>query len=259
MKKMMLCIFVLSFSGCLHYPQLSEPLQKNLISQYTTQIVALKQSCYFGSLYDENEKYLLSPSAFRNISHIVGLDGAPIHPNNQLGIIPAGTLFQIKRIAFPSFFTSFERMLTTPRYNPWVYLEPLEQNNPHLPTKYPYIVLLPLDIETEADFHASLFDMLGPKNEVLAWLTQRKASVRSAIEFKEALTGMNRDELIAALGTPKHWLSATSEIGNAEIAWYPEQEVWLINNVVLEIRKARSLYNAPRVSLEDAIDNRHLN
>jgi len=259
MKKTILFVCALALSSCLHYNHLSLPLQKSLASQYTSQIVALKQSCYFGALYDENEKVLLSARPFAEISHIVGLDGAPIHPESQTGIIPAGTLFEIKRVAFPGFLTSFERMLTTPRYNPWVYLEPLQRENPHIPTKHPYIVLLPLDINTEADFHAHLFDILGPKDEVLSWLTQRKPSIRSAIEFKEVVRGMQRKELIASLGEPLHWLSSTSEGGEAQIAWYPDQEVWLLHEQVLEIRKPRSLYGAPRVSIDDIEAQKQIN
>ena len=259
MKRTILFALALSLGGCLHYNHLSLPLQKTLAAQYSGQTVALKQSCYFGSLYDENEKYLLSARPFTEISHISDLEGSPIHPEGQVGIIPAGTLFRIKRIAFPSFISSFERMLTTPRYNPWIYLEPLEKNNPHIPTEHPYIVLLPLDINTEADFHAQLHGMLGEEAQVLTWLQKRKPSVRSAITYKEVIPGMQRQELVASWGEPPHWLSSATSSGEAQIAWYPDREVWLLHNKVLEVRQARSLYGAPRVSVDTLESFKQLN
>ena len=42
----------------------------------------------------------------------------------SVGIVAAGTRFVIKNIEFPDAQAMTNRMLTTPRYNPWVYLEP---------------------------------------------------------------------------------------------------------------------------------------
>src|SRR4051812_45589609 len=122
MKRLLASLSVALMAACASQTKLPEPARAAIADRHVHRIVELKRSYYYGDLYDENEKWLLSPYPFSDTYHIVDLDGAPIHPKVQRGIAPAGTKFLVEQVEFPDRWALAKRMLTTPRYNPWVYL-----------------------------------------------------------------------------------------------------------------------------------------
>ncbi|MEE8410091.1 MAG: hypothetical protein V3T05_10820, partial [Myxococcota bacterium] len=90
----------MALSACASQTRLAEPVRSAVAARHVGRTVELRQSCYYGELYDENEKWLLSPHAFADTSHIVDLDGVPIHPTGQRGVVAAGTRFIIRRGEF---------------------------------------------------------------------------------------------------------------------------------------------------------------
>jgi len=199
--------------------------------------VELRQSLYFGDLYDENEKWLLSPYPFENTSHIVDHKGVPINPRRQKGIIPAGSSFIIEKVEFPDPVTLAQRMLTSPRFNPWVYLrpEPNSEFSRLYPENKPYILPLPLNMTSIEEVHTSIATFLDSNREVRSWLSERRPTIRVAIHQKEIIRGMSQEELIASMGEPYRWFSDEEDSKKTLIAWYPGKEAWLKNGQVTEI------------------------
>lgn len=228
------------------------PQARSQISQrHKGTTVELRESCYYGELYDENELWLLSPYPFADTSHIVDLNGAPIHPTGQKGIIPAGTRFVIERVEFPDTSALAHRMLTTPRYNPWVYLSPApEETRVSLEGRRGFIALLPVELETEQQVEDALAANFAPEGDVQRWLGSRRPTVRVAIEHKNVIEGMSRDELYAAWGTPPMWFIEQSPKGQARVAWYTSKEVWLIGDTVSEVKDGRAVAHPPRETVE---------
>ena len=210
-------------------------------AHYRNMPVALKVSCYYGDLYDENEKWLLSPYPFAETSHLVDLHGAPIHPQGERGIIPAGTHFVIESVEFPTVTVMAGRMLTTPRFNPWVYLQAALDDHVPGSERSVYILLLSMDIKTEAEADAALDKILGRPKDVQSWLASRTEPVQVAIKHKSAVPNMSWDEMVAALGEPPHLFAETTSAGRAVVAWYPTRELWLYDKVVKQIQAARAI------------------
>jgi hypothetical protein len=198
---------------------------------------------YFGDLYDENEMWLLSPYPFVNTSHIVDHKGTPINPRRQKGIIPAGSSFIVEKIEFPDPLVLPRRMLTTPRFNPWVYLRPApgSEFSRLYPENKPYILPLPLNMTNAEEVHTSIDTFLDSQRKVQNWLSQRRPTIRVAIHQKEIITGMNQEELIASMGEPYRWLSEEEGNKRTLVAWYPGKEAWLKNGQVIQILNAREL------------------
>jgi hypothetical protein len=198
-------------------------------------VVELRQSVFYGDLYDENELWLLSPYPFADTFHLVDRDGAPIHPQGQRGIFAAGTAFVLERIEF----TSPLRMITSPRYNPWVYLTPAPGTLAPSGRRY-FILLLPMDLTDEAGVEKALAAVVAPQGEVTRWLAARRPMVRAAIENKDVTPGMSLEELSAAVGPPVRFFADSAPGGGrATVAWYPSREVWLVDGGVTEVRPAR--------------------
>ncbi len=245
MSRTAAALTLLAVTACASYTKLPEKSRVALDLRYKNRKVELRSSCYYGDLYDENEKYLLSPYPFEDVFHIVDLDNAPIHPKGQRGIVPAGTPFVITGVEFPDVAAMSRRMLTTPRYNPWVYLK-LAPEAQGLPAERTYILVLPMDFSTEEAVEEAIGRLVAPEGKVSTWLATVRPTIRVAIEHKDVAEGMTKDELLAAWGTPRKWLQDSDASGAAvEVAWYPKQELWLSGDVVTAQKPPRSLEAAP--------------
>ncbi len=231
-------------SACSSQTKLPANVRNELQARHLKRTVELKQSVYFGDLYDENEKWLLSPHPFGETFHIVDLEGAPIHPQGQKGIIPAGSAFVIEKLEFPDSTALAMRMLTTPRYNPWIYLTPGPGNTAAPTGRRFFILLLPMDLETGEATQREIDELLAPAGEVQAWMKERSPEVRAAIERKDVVAGMTLPEVVASLGKPPRWFVEQPEGGEVRVAWYPSRELWMRDDVVKEVRTAR-LLDAP--------------
>ena len=243
-------IVALSFVAlwrCASQTRIAPEVRAQIEKRHAGNVVELRQSNYYGELYDENELWLLSPHPFADTSHIVDMNGAPIHPRGQKGIVPAGSRFVIERIEFPDRGALTHRMLTTPRYNPWVYLKPApDETHAPLENRRGFVALLPLELETEQQVEDALAAMFAPEGDVQRWLGTRRPTVRAAIEHKNVVEGMSREELTAAWGAPAMWFIEQSDKGEARVAWYTSKEVWLVNDTVSEVKQGRAVQEAPR-------------
>ncbi len=231
-------IAFISLFHCAGQTRLAPEIRASIQGRHVGKVVALKTSSYYGDLYDENERWLLSPYPFADTYHIVDTDGAPIHPTGQRGIAPAGSTFRITRIEFPDMAAMAQRMLTTPRYNPWVYLEPVD--GPSLEGRSAFIVVLPMDLETEAGVETALAERFGSADGVSVWLSERSPTIRAAIKHKDAKAGMSEEELRAAWGQPMLWFQENDH-GGAKVAWYRSKEVWMVDGKVTEVRDGRDV------------------
>lgn len=236
-----LCILsAAALSACASQTKIAQPVREAIAARHTGRLVELRRSCYYGNLYDENEKWLLSEHAFADTYHIVDTDGAPIHPTGQRGIVPAGTKLVVSHIEFPDVRAMARRMLTTPRYNPWIYLQPAPSST-SLPRERPwFILLLPMDMETEKEVEDAIAALLAPEGEVSAWLASLRPTVRAAIEHKDVVEGMTEQELVAAMGAPLKWIADARDGERARVAWYHTKEAWFVGDTVVEVRDGRS-------------------
>ena len=238
-------------TGCMAHTPIPLDIRHQINTDHQGRTVELKQSCYFGDLYDDNSKWLLSAHPFEQVHHIVGMDGKPIHPGNQRGIIPAGTEFIIEEIEFPDQMALATRMLVSPRDHTWVYLRParaLGKAPDMARLREHFVILLPMDLAGRQDVEAHLNDMLAPSGRISTWLEQRRPSVRVAIEHKDMLEGMSRQELIAAMGEPQAWIAEQGHSGLEMVAWYPAGEAWLRQDQVVRVQRARKMRSTEKRS-----------
>jgi hypothetical protein len=225
-------------AGCASQTAIPPSVATAIEREHLGRVVELRQSCYYGDLYDDNRKWLLSPRPFAQTHHIVDLEGAPIHPANQRDIIPAGSTFVIDAIEVPDPWALAGRMLTTPRYNTWVYLHPVGETRARLPTeRRRWVLVLPRDLESGDALERALDELVAPEGEVSPWLARRRPTVRVAIDHKDLTVGMTVDEMVAALGPPHLWVDDANP--KRRIAWYGTREAWLVNGAVAEIHPAR--------------------
>ncbi len=226
-------------SGCANIHTLPRADREPVLKAYAGRILALRQSCYFGNLYDENEFWMLSPYPFEYVSHLNHANGEPIHPLSPQGIIPAGTRFEVAAIGFPSQLEVATRLLTSPRFSIWVHLTPVD-NEKLLKGRDSFVILLPLGTQTREMAEKEIDKMLGEESKVLPWLEERKTSIREAIEHKSVEPGMSIDEVTASRGTPEVWMNDHARDGReVQVAWYRDEEIWFIDGLLDDTKPPR--------------------
>lgn len=218
------------------------------MQRYVGRTLALRQSHYFGELYDDNERLLASPYPFDALFHRVDLYGAPIHPGPAHGILPAGTEVTVEAVEFPGALAFLRRMPTAPTAHVWVRLQVGAQDATRVhgagAPKRPLVVVLEGPTDTPERLEGAMRELLGSPEEVAAWLDQLRPRVRAAVAHKQVVRGMAEAELTASQGEPWRWLREPHKDGqSAKVAWYPTHEAVLVQDVVVDVRRARP---APR-------------
>lgn len=222
-------------AGCASQTHLTPSVRARVSTEHHGRVVESRQSSYWGDFYDENELWLLSPYPFADLHDLEDLNGAPIRPKRQRGILPAGTRFEITRVEFPDLRAMSQRMLTTPRYHPWVYLRLAGETDARLLARPAFVMLLPRSMRTYDEVEAAIDERFAPEGTMGPWMNQRRPSIAAAIRHKEVVHGMSTVELIAAFGAPRAWLDE----GTSTVAWYPSNEVVLVGGAVTTVRPAR--------------------
>ena len=83
--KAALTSFAADLIGCASHTQIPSHVRTAIEQFHNGRVMELRQSCYYGDLYDDTDKWLLSAHAFDSVHHIVDFDGKPIHPTGQRG------------------------------------------------------------------------------------------------------------------------------------------------------------------------------
>lgn len=173
----------------------------------------LKSSMYYGPFFGDRKTYLLAPRAFGELRLIEGLDGVPIPPGREEGVVPAGREVLVEKIEFPP----AERPLLTPRFYPWVYLK-VDKTF----TERPHILVLQLGGDTLVEFEQVIGSVLVDKDPRPA-INARPQPVREAIDRKTAVEGMTEDDLVTALGMPDAVRHVQDSGGHTEQWAYPRR------------------------------------
>lgn len=199
----------------------------------------LRHSHFYGELYDENEFMLLAPYPFRDVFHLVDLEGQPIHPRNQRGVIPAGTRVRFRELRTVNEWSSLNRMLTSPRYHSWLVVELVDTHDLLPSEQEPFVLLLSAALEDVSVRKAAIERWLSPVGETTAWLDSLSQRAQKAIAMKSPYPGMHREELIAAMGPPQMWIAEQGPRGQRMVAWYPHTEAWVSDKLVVSLHQQR--------------------
>lgn len=163
---------------------INELLQKNRFF--------LRYSLYYGDFYGNTNVCLLSPRRFNETIYLEGIDGKPILPGKEVGIIPFNTEILIEKIEFPP----ANRPLLTPRYYPWVYLRVDKLSG----YKECIVVIRP-DVSNPEEF-LSLFNEFFSKENFDEYLKSINSDLRDAIFNKKFLEGIKEEEIKIIFGKP---------------------------------------------------------
>lgn len=198
-RLVVLPVATLLLAGCASYtlipPDDCTRLQRALTGKERDKFLRL--SYFVTPFFGDGTKKLLTHVPPEEVRLLQQPDGTPILPGEVEKIIPVNTPVRIVKVEFPTPWVLVERILYTPRTQPWVYLE-----IPGEPTTHSFILVLRQQIETPEDFIKELERYLS-NHDLTPLLSEWPEPVRKAINEKHALQDMPVDALEIAWGYPE--------------------------------------------------------
>ena len=199
MRRLLLLAPAALAAGCASYTQIA-PQERSEIERGLTgpeREKFFKLSYYVTPFFGDASKKLLThvpPEEVRLLNHP---NGEPVNPGQVEKVIPAGRKVRILRVEFATSWAVTERLLYTPRTQPWVYLEVADE-----PRTHPFILVLRPKLASRDEFLAELGRFLADRDPQ-PLLDGFSESVREAIRKKTAVTDMPSEALEMAWGYPE--------------------------------------------------------
>lgn len=186
-------------SGCASYTALAQRDQESVNHELTSRSNEqfLKLSFFVTPFFGDASKKLLSDVPPAQVRLLNDTKGNSIDPGAAEKIIPAGRKVRIQKVEFPTSWVVTERIVYTPRTQPWVYLAIEGEKN-----ALPYILVMRPQIKTPQDFYAELERYLV-KEDPKPKLSALSPGVQEAIAKKEAAQDMPEEALLMAWGYPE--------------------------------------------------------
>jgi len=157
----------------------------------------LKLSYFVTPFFGDASRRLLTPSHPEDVRLLNDSNGKPLSPGQEQAILPAGRRVRVVKVEFPTAWAVTERVLYTPRTQPWVYLE--VEGAPPGP---PLVLVLRPQLDTNEEFRAELGRYLSPR-DVAPRLAGFSESVQEAVRSKRAVVDMPAEALEMSWGYPE--------------------------------------------------------
>lgn len=180
--------------ACVAQLQVSDADQLRSQRELSGQQRFLRVAAYVGPFWSDTDKALLTDRPAGELDLVETPGGKLIPPPTFERVLPPGTPLRISAIEFPGTFVINQRVLVTPRFHPWVYLQLAGE-------KRPCVIVLPQEVKSFEDVRVELERYLTPDDPrpALAALT---AETRELVLHKEVGPGMNARALEMSWGLP---------------------------------------------------------
>jgi hypothetical protein len=155
----------------------------------------LRVATYASPLWGDTGKIFLTDQPGAELDLVESAGGKPVPPPAPERIVPPGTPVKILQVEFPTSWLIAQRVVMSPRWHPWVYLEAGGDRRP-------YVLVLSQTAATFEDIRAEMERILTADDPApfLASLPQEQ---RDAILRKQAIEGMGPRALEMAWGLPE--------------------------------------------------------
>jgi hypothetical protein len=158
----------------------------------------LKTSSYLTPFFGDASKRLLTPYPPEEVRLLNDPKGNPINPGPVEALLPAGTKVRILKVEFPTAWVMAERVLYSPRWQPWVYLE--VEGAPPGP---PVVLVMPPQSKSREEFLAEL-DRHLLEHDPSARLAKLQERFREAVKQKKVVEHMPEAAVEMSWGYPEH-------------------------------------------------------
>jgi hypothetical protein len=155
----------------------------------------LRVAMWSGPFFGDHTKQLLSDQPFAELQLLEAPNGQPIPPPQADRVIPPGTPVRIREVEFPTGWLIAKRVVMTPRYHPWLYLEVIGEDKR-------YVIVLPQEASSYEQIRSEV-DRFLASDDPSHDLEALPAPQRDAVRKKELVEGMSPQALEMAWGFPE--------------------------------------------------------
>jgi hypothetical protein len=186
---------LLSLAACFPRASVPEGERERAARELEGQLRYAKVALFLGPLYGDDRKLLVSDQPVEELDLLENVDGKPIQAPQPDRVILPGTPLRVRAVEFPTGWIIASRVVMTPRYHPWVYLElPDDQR--------PAVVVLSQLVASADDVKTELERYVGTVDASQAFRALPEVQ-RAAIALKRPLDGMGPQALELAWGYPE--------------------------------------------------------
>ncbi len=150
---------------------------------------------FVGPFFGDDTRRLVTDVPRDELDLLESPDGTPTPPPMPDGVLLPGTPLRIRAVEFPTGWIIATRVVTTPRYHPWVYLDVPGDTRPG-------ILVLPQTVATAEAARAEIDRLLGTEDRSAEFRALPEAQ-RAAIALKRPSEGMTPAALEMAWGYPE--------------------------------------------------------
>jgi hypothetical protein len=211
-------IVLLCAAGCFPRATVPDDERQRISRELDGQQRWLAVSLHVGPFFGDGTKLLASPQPFRELELLQDVDGRVIAPPPAERVIPAGTPVRITTVELPTGWIIARRVVMTPRYHPWAYLEVAGEPQP-------LVLVLRQDAASFEDVRGEL-DTVLTGTDPAPVLRALPDDQRGAVGKKTVVEGMSPRAVEMAWGQPwKRVLDVPAR--KEEWVWFGEhRRVW---------------------------------
>ncbi len=195
MRALLPLAILLALAGCVPRAVIPDAERQKVSADLDGRRRYLRVAAYVAPLFGDRAKLLVSDQPLGELDLVETGDGTPIAPPPAERILPPGTPVRISQVEFPTAWLIARRVVMTPRYHPWAFLE-VEGD------RRPYVVVLSQTAASADDVRLEL-DRLLTADDPSSSLAALPQDQRDAILRKEPVEGMGARALEMTWGTPE--------------------------------------------------------
>ena len=194
-RALLLLPALLSLAACAPRATLPDTDRERIVRELQGRQQYLRVAAFSAPLWGDRERMLLTPQPVSELDLVNTTGGTPVTPPPAERVLLPGTPVRVGKVEFPTGWLIAKRVVMSPRYHPWVYVEVPGERRPH-------VVVLSQSSATFDDVRDELEGLLtsddpGP---ALRALPQEQ---QTAIARKALVEGMSARALEMAWGLPE--------------------------------------------------------
>ncbi len=186
---------LLPLSACFPRAAIPDAERERLSREVAGQQRYLRVAAYAGPLWGDSAKVFLSDQPPGEVDLVESAGHTPIPPPAAERVLLPGTPVRLRQVEFPTGWLIAQRVVMTPRYHPWAYLDVGGDARPH-------VIVLSQTAASSEEIRGEL-ERLLTADDPSPFLSSLPPEQRDAILRKEPLEGMGARALEMAWGLPE--------------------------------------------------------
>lgn len=196
MRTAALAVASLLLASCTPRAVISDPERARVAASLDGQQRWLRVAAYATPLWGDRTKALLTEQPLDHLDLVETPGGQPVPPPPAERVVPPGTAVRVRAVEFPTTWVIAQRIVTTPRYHPWVYVDVPGDTRP-------YVIVLSQMAASFDDVRGEVDRVLSPDASPASAFAALPQEQRDAILRKELVEGMSTRAAEMAWGLPE--------------------------------------------------------